>query len=125
MRVTPTTGGGFYSGLLRGALAAEVVADGLKRDRLQANALKIYESGWLRKLGAEIKVVLAFRRVAVRLSDESIDALIELARGDGVGPLLQEHPSFHWHRKAALALLAHPAFRKIVYKSWTRSAGPI
>jgi len=123
--VKPTTGGGIYYGLLSGALAAEVVADGLNRDRLQASSLRRYETGWRRKLGAEIKVGLAFRRVAARLSDESIDALIELARVDGVVPLLQEHASFNWHRKAALALLAHPAFRRIVYKSWTRSAGPI
>ena len=65
------------------------------------------------RLGQEIRVGLAFRRIAARLSDESIDDLIELARVNGVVPLLQETASFNWHRKAAIALLGHPAFRKI------------
>jgi len=37
-------------------------------------------------------------------------------------PLLQETASFNWHRKAAIALLAHPSFRKIVFKSWREGA---
>jgi flavin-dependent dehydrogenase len=87
--------------------------------------LRRYETSWRRLLGQEIKVGLAFRRIASRLSDESIDALIELARVNGVVPLLQQKASFNWHRKAAMALLAHPAFRKIVFKSWRTSAGLI
>jgi flavin-dependent dehydrogenase len=123
--VKPTTGGGIYYGMLSGQLAADVLGDALRRDRLSEPDLRRYETSWRRLLGQEIKVGLAFRRIASRLSDESIDALIELARVNGVVPLLQEKASFNWHRKAAMALLAHPAFRKIVFKSWRTSAGLI
>jgi geranylgeranyl reductase family protein len=119
--VKPTTGGGIYYGLLSGSLAAEILDESLERDRLHESALRRYESRWRRRLGQEIRIGLAFRRIAARLSDESIDALIELARVNGVVPLLQEHASFNWHRKAAIALLGHPAFRKIAFKSWARS----
>jgi hypothetical protein len=68
-------------------------------------------------------VGLAFRRVVSKLSDESIDSLIELARVDGIVPLLQESASFNWHRRAALALLSHPQFRKIALASWRTGAG--
>lgn len=122
--VKPTTGGGIYYGLLSGALAADVLSEALGRDRLMATHLRKYESRWRRRLGQEIRVGLAFRRIAARLTDESIDALIDLARVDGVVPLLQETASFNWHRKAAIALLGHPAFRRIVFKSWA-SGGPI
>jgi len=123
--VKPTTGGGIYYGLLSGALAADVITDALRRDRLEAATLRRYESSWRRRLGAEIRVGLAFRRVVSTLSDESIDALIELGRVNGIVPLLQRHASFNWHRTAAIALLAHPSFRKIVFRSWRESVSLI
>jgi len=122
--VKPTTGGGIYYGLLSGALAAEVIAPALRADALGARHLRHYETKWRRRIGQEIRIGLAFRRIAARLSDESIDSLIELARVNGIVPLLQEKASFNWHSKAALALLADSSFRKIVFKSW-RSAIPI
>ena len=123
--VKPTTGGGIYYGMLSGQLAGDVLGRALCENSLSAAALGRYETRWRRLLGQEIRVGLAFRRIAARLSDESIDAIIELARVNGVVPLLQEKASFNWHRKAAMALLAHPAFRKIVFKSWRTSAGLI
>ena len=121
--VKPTTGGGIYYGLLSGAIAADVLDQALAGNRLGARTLRHYEARWRQRLGQEIRVGLAFRRIVARLSDESIDELIELARVDGVVPLLQETAAFNWHRKAALALLGHPAFRRIVFRSWARSVG--
>jgi geranylgeranyl reductase family protein len=118
--VKPTTGGGIFYGLVSGALAAHVLDSALDRDRLGPAELRRYESAWRRRLGQEIRIGLAFRRIAAKLSDESIDDLIELARVNGVVPLLQQTASFNWHRKAAIALLGHPAFRKIVFKSVVR-----
>lgn len=123
--VKPTTGGGIYYGMLSAALAAPVIDEGLRRDRLGAAVLKRYEARWRRRLGQEIRVGLAFRRLAASLTDESIDALIELARVNGIVPLLQDTATFNWHRKAALALLGDPHFRRIAMKSWARSAWPI
>jgi flavin-dependent dehydrogenase len=120
--VKPTTGGGIYYGLLSGAWAAETLSEALGRDRLKAHDLRRYESRWRRQLGQEIKTGLAFRRIAAGLNDASIDALIELGRVNGVVPLLQEKGSFNWHRKAAMALLAHPSFRQIVFRSWRERA---
>lgn len=120
--VKPTTGGGIYYGLLSGRMAADVLDDALGHDRLRARNLRGYESQWRRRLGHEIRVALAFRRLVAGLNDESIDALIDLAQVNGVVPLLQETASFNWHRKAAVALLAHPAFRRIVLDSWVRAA---
>ncbi len=115
--VKPTTGGGIYYGLLSGSIAASVIAEGLTQDRLDQGYLQRYERLWRRRLGPEIRMGLAFRRVAARLPDESIDRLIDVARTSLV-PLLQETASFDWHRKAAVALLGHPSFRRLVLKSW-------
>ena len=119
--VKPTTGGGIYYGLISGRLAGEVLGDCLAADRLRAADLHAYDVRWRRRLGQEIRIGLAFRRLAARLNDESIDSLIELARVNGIVPLLQRTASFNWHSTAALALLADSSFRKLVLKSW-RSA---
>jgi geranylgeranyl reductase family protein len=123
--VKPTTGGGIYYGLVSGALAGDVLDEALRRNRLGAPQLRRYEQRWRRRLGQEIRVGLAFRRIAARLDDASIDALIDLARTNGVAELLQDTASFNWHRKAAIALLADASVRRIVLQSWRDGAGPI
>jgi flavin-dependent dehydrogenase len=123
--VKPTTGGGIHYSLLSGSIAAETLDGALRRDRLDATTLSRYERSWRQQLGQEIRVGLAFRRIAGRLSDDAIDEIIELARVDGVIPLLQRTASFNWHRKAAIALLAHPSFRRIVFRSLSRRDGNI
>ncbi|MGH9315353.1 MAG: NAD(P)/FAD-dependent oxidoreductase, partial [Vicinamibacterales bacterium] len=115
--VKPTTGGGIYYGLLSGRLAAEVLDDGLRRDALGADALAGYEARWKARLGPEIRAGFAFRAVAGRLNDRAIDAILELARVDGLVPLLKQTANFNWHRDTALALLRHGPFRKIVLSS--------
>lgn len=114
--VKPTTGGGIYYGMLSGGFAAEVLDERLRGDALDRRALQPYETRWRRRLGREIDAGLMFRRLASKLSDDSIDALIELGRTNGVVPLIARTASFNWHRSAALALLGHPSVRRIVFR---------
>jgi flavin-dependent dehydrogenase len=118
--VKPTTGGGIYYSLLSGSMAARVLEDGLREDRLDAGYLQAYERMWRDRMGSEIRIGLAFRTLATRLNDRAIHALLELARVDGLIPLLNEHADFNWHRGAALALLKNPSFRRILLSHlWT------
>ena len=112
--VKPTTGGGIYYGALSGRIAAEVLDDALGRDALDEASLKEYETRWQNRLGPEIRAGLAFRKIVARLDDAAIEALVELARVDGLIPLLKRTADFNWHRTAALALLRHQPFRRIV-----------
>ena len=115
--VKPTTGGGIYYGLLSGHYAAETLDACLASNRLGERDLRPYEARWRERIGPDIRAGLAFRRLAGRLGDRGIDALVELARVDGLVPLLKETADFNWHRGAALALLRHPAFRRAVISS--------
>lgn len=112
--VKPTTGGGIYYGLLSGQMAAETLDEALRADDLRESRLRRYESQWRARLGPEIRVGLAFRTLASRMNDGAVDALIELARIDGLVPLLRQTADFNWHRQSALALLRHSQFRKIL-----------
>jgi flavin-dependent dehydrogenase len=115
--VKPTTGGGIYYSLISGQLAALALDRALRDDDLRAVRLREYESHWRAKLGAEIRTGLAFRTFAARMSDRAIDALIDLARVDGIVPLLRQTADFNWHRRSALALLRHAQFRRILLSS--------
>ena len=115
--VKPTTGGGIYFGLLTGRMAATVLAGALREDRLDAGRLRDYERAWRRRLGPEIRAGLAFRAIASRLSDGAIDTLMEIARVDGIVPLLTRRADFNWHRSAALSLLRNASFRRVVVSS--------
>lgn len=112
--VKPTTGGGIYYGLLSGRIAAEVLHRALLDDALGPDRLREYEARWRARLGPELRVGLAFRTLATRLNDRSIDAVVDLASVDGLVPLLKQSADFNWHRSAVLALLRHGGFRKIL-----------
>ena len=116
--VKPTTGGGIYYGLLSGQIAAEVLSPALREDDLSESRLRAYEERWQSRLGSEIRIGLTFRALASRLSDRAIDSLVELARVDGLVPLLKQTADFNWHAGSALALLRHPQFRR---SCWRRS----
>jgi len=115
--VKPTTGGGVYYGLLTGRLAGEVLAERLSTDALDETSLQAYERRWRERLGPEIRAGLAFRAIASRLNDRAIDGLIELARVDGIVPLLKKTANFNWHGRAVLELLRNPSFRRIALTS--------
>ena len=115
--VKPTTGGGIYYGLVSGAIAAEVLGGALRDDRLDEPRLESYQRAWHARLGAEIRTGLAFRSMMTRLNDRAIDSLVELARIDGILPLLKQTADFNWHRRSALTLLRHAPFRKVILQS--------
>jgi geranylgeranyl reductase family protein len=110
----PTTGGGIYYSLLSGNIAAEVLVDRLREDRLTRESLRTYENQWRARLGPELRAGLAFRTLVARFDNRSVDALLELAAVDGIVPLLKRTADFNWHRETALALLRHAGFRRIV-----------
>jgi digeranylgeranylglycerophospholipid reductase len=113
----PTTGGGIYYSLISGQLAAGTLDEALRADDLRESRMRRYETQWRDRVGAEIRIGLAFRVLASRMNDRAIDAVIELARVDGIVPLLRQTADFNWHRQSALALLKHAQFRKILLSS--------
>lgn len=115
--VKPTTGGGIYYSLVSGRIAADVLGPALRDDDLGESRLQIYAQRWRERLGTEMRIGLAFRTLASRLDDRAIDALVELARVDGLVPLLKQTADFNWHSRSALALLRHAQFRKILLGS--------
>ncbi|HZP47027.1 MAG TPA: NAD(P)/FAD-dependent oxidoreductase [Vicinamibacterales bacterium] len=115
--VKPTTGGGIYYSLVSASTAAATVSAALARNDLSAASLADYQRGWRKRLGAELRWQLVLRRVAQRLSDAQIDSLFELARTDGLMPLLRHTAAFNHHREFIIALLKHPPARRVLFRA--------
>lgn len=115
--VKPTTGGGIYYSLLSGQLAAQTLKSRLSDDQLHSEALSQYEAAWRKRLGSELRWQLVLRRIARRLSDDDIDRLFELARTDGLMPLVRRTARFNRHREFIVALLKHPPARRVLFRA--------
>lgn len=114
--VKATTGGGIYYSLVSGALAGQVLAEALSVDRLGAADLAPYERQWRSRLGPELGAQLSLRQLANRLDDADIDGLFDLARTDGIVPLVRRTARFNQHRHLIVALFRHPSARDILFR---------
>ena len=114
--VKPTTGGGIYYSLVSAAIAAEVLADGLRQDRLGEPVLQEYERQWRHRFTEEFHAQLTLRLLAQRLTDAEIEEMFELANTDGLIPLVRKTAKFNQHRDLIVALVKYPSTRRILFK---------
>ena len=114
--VKPTTGGGIYYSLVSAALAAETLADAIPRHDLSAPRLAVYESRWRERLSSEFQAQTRLRLLAHRMNDADIEQFFDLARTDGIMPIVRRTASFNRHRKLILALLKHPPVRQLLLR---------
>jgi flavin-dependent dehydrogenase len=114
--VKPTTGGGIYYSLVSAGIAADVLNAALAADRLTERDLEPYQRGWRKRLGSELQAQLSLRRLANRLPDEEIDELFELARTDGIMPIVRRTARFNRHRDLILSLFKHPPARRVLFR---------
>lgn len=108
-----TTGGGISYGLVCADLAAEVIMDGFRTSSFEAAALAEYERRWRRILEREIIVGYRARKMCARLSDGQIEGLFQLARTDGIVPIIRERADFEWHSGLIFALLQRLSFMRM------------
>jgi flavin-dependent dehydrogenase len=114
--VKATTGGGVYYGLVSAALAADVLSRSLASDELGERSLARYEGAWRKQLGAELRAQLSLRSIAQRLKDDEIEGLFDLARHDGVMPIVRRTARFNHHRDLIVSLLRHPPVRQLLLR---------
>jgi digeranylgeranylglycerophospholipid reductase len=114
--VKPTTGGGIYYSVITAILAAEVLDEAMRHSRLDSASLAPYETRWRDRLMPELRAQLALRMVAQRLSDPEIDDLFDLARTDGIMPIVRRTARFNRHRDLIAALFRHAPARRILFR---------
>lgn len=112
--VKPTTGGGIYYSVVSGRMAAETLHEALASGDLSEGALREFERRWRGQFQREFTAQLALRFIAHRLRDDDIDRLFDLARTDGILPIVRQTARFNRHRDFILALLRHPPARRVL-----------
>ena len=76
-QVDPVTGGGIITTVPCARIAGEVAAQAVKEEDTSATFLKSYEDAWKDKLGNVLKTSLKLRKVADKITDDEVNALVE------------------------------------------------
>lgn len=113
--IKATTCGGIYYGMLAAEIAAEVLDDGLREDRLDAVRLSEYERRWRALLQTEIETGLQLRRAFHSLTDGQIDRLVSLACENGILDVIREKADFDWHQELIQALFRHQVVGRLLW----------
>jgi flavin-dependent dehydrogenase len=114
--VKPTTGGGVYYGMISGDIAAQVLIEALRSDRLIESDLMRYQKLWQERLMEEIEAQLTLRLLLQRMTDDEVEAIFDLWITDGLMPLIRKTVAFNHHRKLIAAMVRYPAMRKILFR---------
>jgi digeranylgeranylglycerophospholipid reductase len=107
-----TTGGGISYGLACADVAAGVIRECFDRSSFGAADLAAYDRRWKALLQKEILVGQCTRRMCARLSDGRIESLFQLARTDGIVPIIRGTADFDWHSGLIFALLQRLSFMR-------------
>jgi digeranylgeranylglycerophospholipid reductase len=105
-QVKATTGGGIYFGLLCAEIAASSILKAFGCGDHSAKVLKEYETEWRKRIEPELKAGLMLRSIFSKISDRQIDVLMDLAKRDGIMPLV-EKAHFDWHKDLVSHLVRH------------------
>jgi len=112
-QVKTTTGGGLYYGMLCAQIAADVIEHSFVRNAFRSSNLAAYETSWKKVLNKEIKIGYYARKICGGLSDRQIESFFQVAKSDGIIPLIKEKGNFDWHSSLIFALAKRLSVRSI------------
>lgn len=113
-QVKTTTQGGIYYGMLCATLAAKTLRKAFAKRDWRGQVLREYEREWHRRIGPELAVGESLRALLARLSDDQVDAVIELATKGEVAELVRRIARFDWHRDVILSSLRLPVLQGLM-----------
>lgn len=116
-QVKTTSGGGIYFGLLCSNIASQVVPKRFEEGCFTASALAEYEKLWKKAIQKEISIGYYARKICSKLNDIQIERMFQIAKTDGILPLIREKGKFDWHSELILALMKRvPLLPSLMHK---------
>jgi geranylgeranyl reductase family protein len=116
----PTTGGGIFYSLLSGALAAETLAEALRRDELGARQLRAYEGRWRARLDSHLRVSSYARRLFAKLGDAEIEVLLQALASDDLQRVIRRTGHFNWQGEALRSMLRQHGVKSVLTRALLR-----
>lgn len=101
--VNPIHGGGIKEAVISGQMAADVVAECLKKNDVSKKALSKYNDDWWELRGNHLKRVEKLRETLEKLSDQDLNDLVDALKPDDI---------IEFARGAKLSVLAKVLMRK-------------
>jgi len=101
--VNPIHGGGIKEAVISGQMAADVIADCLKKGDVSKTALSKYNENWWEKRGNHLKRVEKLRETLEKLSDNDLNDLVDALKPEDI---------IEFARGAKLSVLAKVLMRK-------------
>ncbi|MGB7293183.1 MAG: NAD(P)/FAD-dependent oxidoreductase [Thermodesulfobacteriota bacterium] len=121
--IKTTTGGGIYYGLLSAEAGSEIVKKAFKVGKFDVKTLSEYEKKWKKMLGREITLGEYFHRFYSKLSDNSLDALFDAAKQDGLLSYVAKNGKFDWHKDAIIKIIRSPNLRRVLWNGFIGKNG--
>jgi digeranylgeranylglycerophospholipid reductase len=112
--IKTTTGGGIYYGLLSAEMGSEVIKKAFKIGKFDVKTLSEYEKKWKTMLGREITLGEYFHKFYSKLSDNSLEALFDAAKQDGLLSYVATNGKFDWHKNAIIKIVRSPNLRRVL-----------
>jgi len=112
-QVKPLTGGGIFVGGVCARIAGWVVADAIKRGRVDSAFLSRYEALWKEKLGTEFTYTRLVRRIIDKFSDRTIDKIFRVIIGKDLERLISLEGDMDMHGYSIIRMM-RKAFWKIL-----------
>ncbi|MBI2867305.1 MAG: NAD(P)/FAD-dependent oxidoreductase [Chloroflexi bacterium] len=129
-QVKPTSGGGIYTSLVAGRLAARTALEALGAGDTSAKYLARYEKAWRRAFGAELERGLDVRRIYKHLGDAELKRVMGLLRLKPLQSIIQRDGDIDYpSRMFGFLALASPQLRGLqamfgfLSSSWSRLLG--
>ncbi len=101
--VNPIHGGGIKEAVISGQMAADVIADCIKKGDVSKKALSKYNDVWWEERGSHLKRVEKLRETLEKLSDQDLDDLVDALKPEDI---------IEFARGAKLSILAKVLMRK-------------
>jgi digeranylgeranylglycerophospholipid reductase len=101
--VNPIHGGGIKEAIISGQMAADVIADSIKKGDVSKKALSKYNDVWWEERGNHLKRVERLRETLEKLSDQDLDDLVDALKPEDI---------IEFARGAKLSILAKVLMRK-------------
>jgi geranylgeranyl reductase family protein len=116
----PTTGGGIFYSLLSARLAAETLAEGLRRDQVSEGGLSVYEARWRARLEPHLRASSYLRRLVTKLTDRELETLVRALSAEDVQETIRDTAQFNWHGKMIRSILGHRGVKSVLLRALLR-----
>ncbi len=103
-QVKPFSGGGIYTSLVAARHASTTILRAFEREDFSAQALSVYERGWKREIGRELRKSWYLRHFGLSLTDGQVDRVVRALRGPNLSSMAARYADIDYPSKVLLRM---------------------